>query len=42
MSQNKIKSFLKSQEKAYLKYRELRYKVILSKNIFKKHIFKIF
>ena len=41
MVDNKIKAFFKSQENIYLKYRNYRYKFILSKNIFKKKIFQI-
>jgi predicted SAM-dependent methyltransferase len=42
MTENNIKSYLKSHSKIYLTYRSWRYKLILTKNILKKHFFKIF
>ena len=41
MTERDIKSYLKSHTKIYLTYRAWRYKLILTKNILKKHFFKI-
>lgn len=42
MAENDVKSYLKSHTKIYLTYRSWRYKLILTKNILKKHFFKLF